>query len=407
MSDVDQRQQALLGRIDAAVEALNGLLDAERGDAGNGAGTLDRVLSYTRAVVSQTDGELTTDSAIQAIGSHADAIATDPVATAASARAYADAILTGVALLPAARDRDVEQAVRESAANYQRSTSQRLNAIEAAAAEAERLVQADLATLRENVATASTTALAEIEAHATAFEGKLDEVDTTISAQQQRLDVMLDRQNATFASTQEERTAAYEAALAAAKKSVADLLAQAKVDVDARVSEIRRMEEESSGLVASIGLGGTAERYGDEAKDQKRVADTFRWITVVLALGAVAMAIFAVIHRVNDNSVVLAKLGVSAVLGGLAAYTARQSGRHRQREERARNLQLELTAFAPFIEPLPEPIKELERVLMTRKTFGNIAALPDGDDGSHNYGPLGPVLDRVQKRLASGAINDN
>jgi hypothetical protein len=63
------------------------------------------------------------------------------------------------------------------------------------------------------------------------------------------------------------------------------------------------------------------------------------------------MAVFAVVHHVNDNSAVIAKLGVSAVFGGLATYTARQSGRHRKKEEeRARNLQLELTAFAPFIE---------------------------------------------------------
>jgi hypothetical protein len=114
------------------------------------------------------------------------------------------------------------------------------------------------------------------------------------------------------------------------------------------------------------------------------------------------MAVFAVVHHVNDNSAVIAKLGVSAVFGGLATYTARQSGRHRKKEEeRARNLQLELTAFAPFIEPLDDDIKELERVLMTRKTFGNIAALPEADDADHQYGPLAPVLDVIQKRLAA------
>jgi len=75
-----------------------------------------------------------------------------------------------------------------------------------------------------------------------------------------------------------------------------------------------------------------------------------------------------------------------------------------RQEERARSLQLELTAFAPFIEPLDDGLKELERVLMTRKTFGHIAALPDDDD-DHQYG-LGSVLDAVQKRLADRAGAD-
>lgn len=186
------------------------------------------------------------------------------------------------------------------------------------------------------------------------------------------------------------------------KIAKADLVAftnEYTAELDARMTEIRRMEEESSGLVHSIGLGGTAERHGDEAKAQKAVADTFRWITVLFALGAVGMAVFAVVHHVNDHSVVLAKLAVSAVLGGLATYTAKQSGRHRMREERARNLQLELTAFAPFIEPLDDDLKELERVVMTRKTFGNITALPE-DDSDHRFG-LGKILDLVQERLAA------
>lgn len=64
------------------------------------------------------------------------------------------------------------------------------------------------------------------------------------------------------------------------------------------------------------------------------------------------------------------KLALSIILGGIATYAARQSANHRRREERARDLQLELTAFAPFIEPLSAEQQEEERVIMTRKTFG-------------------------------------
>ena len=66
----------------------------------------------------------------------------------------------------------------------------------------------------------------------------------------------------------------------------------------------------------------------------------------------------------------IGKLSASALIGGVAAYAARQSARHREREERARNFQLELQAFGPFIEPLSTEQQEEERVVMTRKTFG-------------------------------------
>ena len=110
------------------------------------------------------------------------------------------------------------------------------------------------------------------------------------------------------------------------------------------------------------------------------------------------MAISAVLHEATDTSAVAAKLGVSIVFGGLATYTGRQSGRHRVREERARNLQLELTAFAPFIEPLDDDQKEVERVIMTRKTFGQISALPEASEIEHSFGPLGPALDKLNRR---------
>lgn len=404
MSDVDDRQQRLRSALQTASESLGDLVDAERSEADGGVELLEGVIAYVESVVDQTDGDLVTDAALDGIVAHADQVAADPNSTAspARARAYADALLTHVASLPAARGREVEQAVREIAANFQRSATQRLNAIETDAERANAEIAESLAALREEVASATSKSTSEIESHATAFEARLVEIDTALAAHQTRLDTMLERHSESFTEKQEERAAEYQDEMAKVKADLAEFLQEAKSDVDERMGEIRRMEEESSGLVHSIGLGGTAERYGDEAEEQKGVADNYRRLTVVLALGAVGMAIFAVVHQVEDTSAVLAKLGVSLVFGALATYTARQSGRHRIREERARNLQLELTAFAPFIEPLDDDQKELERVLMARKTFGNIRALPDAED-DHHYGPLGPALEKIKKTLDSTA----
>ncbi|GIU95787.1 MAG: hypothetical protein KatS3mg012_2244 [Gaiellaceae bacterium] len=126
-----------------------------------------------------------------------------------------------------------------------------------------------------------------------------------------------------------------------------------------------------------------------------------RLLTIALALGAVAVGLYAVFVGDQEAEALVAKLAVSAVLGGLATYTASQSGRHRHREERARALQLELTAFAPFIEPLDPAQKEEERVIMTRRTFGR-AISPETPADEPGPSPVSLLLRRQQKQLDEG-----
>jgi hypothetical protein len=89
------------------------------------------------------------------------------------------------------------------------------------------------------------------------------------------------------------------------------------------------------------------------------------------------------------------KIALSLVLGGVATYAANQSKNHRDREKHARNLQLELTAFSPFIEPLTTEQQEEERVRMTRRTFGQIPALDDSPELGPT--PLSLLLQRKKK----------
>jgi hypothetical protein len=112
------------------------------------------------------------------------------------------------------------------------------------------------------------------------------------------------------------------------------------------------------------------------------VADWLRLFTILLGLGAVGLAVWAALRHGDTSQAVATKLAVALLLAGVAGYTARQSGRHRNREEHARALQLELTAFSPFIEPLEPEQREEERVRMTRRTFGNLSAVqPEEEQG--------------------------
>jgi hypothetical protein len=395
------RRERLYAALDQTSTAIQAVDDESR--ASEGFSLVERTLAYARLVVEQSDAELISDSALTALENAATTLAANAPTAVANARTYADSILNTLPAFPVAQGRDMEQAAREAAATFQRSATQRLAAVqgelvafESEIASARTKIEEDLSTLREEIEAAATIADTNVTTLASGFQAKLDEFDEALATQRTALTSALERQSETFTETQEARAAEFQQALKDAQAELAELQKESQEKVDQHVAEIERMEKDSAALVGAIGLAGTAERYGEEAKEQKKVADRMRTITFVLASGAIVMAIFAAIHHADETTTLLSKLGVSAVFGALAAYTAKQSGRHRVREERARNLQLELTAFAPFIEPLDPAQRELERVIMARKTFGQIRALPEADD-DHSFGPLGPVEDLLKR----------
>lgn len=176
-----------------------------------------------------------------------------------------------------------------------------------------------------------------------AMARKLAEFEQTLTAQRQALDEF----RAELSRAQEEALA----------------------DVEQRVDEIRRREEESATLLERIAHAGMSEASRRQGRRHRVAAELLRALTVLAALGAVAVALLTAGTDPTAEALVASLFG-SLVLAGLAAYFGAQSSRHHAREEQARALQLELAAFGPFIEALPAERQEEERVIMTRKLFG-------------------------------------
>lgn len=275
----------------------------------------------------------------------------------------------------------VEQAVKDAAATFQRSSQQRLNALRNEYEQS----QGELVALKEEIEQRRTeleTAIeerraqvaTEIDSLQTGFEQRLATYASQIESEQTALSKLRSTQATEFDEAEERRAAAAKERLETAEAELAELQEKANQEVSAHVGEIRRMEEESAQLVGAIGLAGTAERYGEEVDEQKGNADNWRRLTVVIALMAVGAVVYALGEKHPAAETFSGKLALSVILGGIATYAARQSRYHRDREQRARDLQLELTAFSPFIEPLSAEQQEEERVIMTRKTFGKTTA---------------------------------
>lgn len=372
MSRFDDRVQQLRESAELATKGLAELSEDQRVGDDEAIARLEHAIAYAGLVIETTDGELISESAFQALSNELIQIHGNPVAAIANASNWGDTLLDGVSRLPTARGNDVAQAVREAAANYQRSVQQRLHSL-GGDIEAVQVKASEVDAAVDTSAAAMEGRLNEV---AEGFRAKLAEHDSAIATERSLIDGAKTAQAETFRGAQADRDESFTTALADFKADLTKLLEDSAVTVAERVAEIERMEAESAGLVGAIGLAGTAERYGEEVKEQRRAADFWRWCTVLL-VGLAVAAIVVIVFTLGDEprwEEVVGKFSASLLFGGIATYAARQSARHRHREEHARTLQLELTAFGPFIEPLTSDQQEEERVVMTRKTFGKASA---------------------------------
>lgn len=376
MSVYDDRLETLKAQARQVLDAVVDIGGRESMPAGQAVDRLERVLGYAVAVLDATQGDLLSQpvrdnltNQLNQFNQWGDDVQARAQGIVANAEPWADAILATVASLPVAKDQDFAQLVIDAAGNYQRAIQEQLNELDVLFdQEQERVAQIKTAAdaLLNEVKTDAAARLDEVRADADArlaatseelkeakasFDARVAEFDQTLTTERAAIDQTKTSQAETFRTAQNERDAAFKAALEDAGHKLELLLAASNDQVDKSVAEIRRMQEESAALVGAIGSAGTAERYGEEVKEQRKVADIWRRVTIVLSVLAAAGVVTVAItlgHNPGWEDFI-GKLSASALIGGVAAYAARQSARHREREERARKFQLELTAFGPFI----------------------------------------------------------
>jgi hypothetical protein len=363
LSQYEDRAKSLRSQIDDAEDVLGDLPEDQRAPFADEVKRLEGVLAYVKLAVGRTAPELISDSALNEISALLSQITGNPAGAASIAPSLSSQLIDVSARLPAASDRASEQRARDTAATFQRSARSRLAAL-----------KRDFQTAQE-----------QVDARSQAFQQRLDEFEATIATQRQTLDQVASQQTEAFTEAQTTRQAEFQTQIDEMKRRL-----------DESVSEVERMAEETAQLVGAIAVTGTAGRYANEADDQRRVANRLRGAAIAGAVIAALLALAVTLQHHPDNATFGGKLAVSLLIGAIATYLAKQSGRHRRREERARGLQLELTAFGPFIEPLPQPKQEDERVIMTRKTFGR----PTTDDVEEEETPttVGHVLGQLRRR---------
>jgi hypothetical protein len=174
---------------------------------------------------------------------------------------------------------------------------------------------------------------------------------------------------------------------------------------------LEKKKQEAIEMVDTEATSSTAGAFKKEAEEQREQADQWREFALIGGSFAVLVALAAVALAVgeigNGASMIVAKVTAVTLLLGIAGYTAGQSGQHRRREQRARRLYMQMVAFKPFSEPLPDPEKkDVRKEFIERMFVGDPGEDHKGDDvklSDENLSALLKFMDIIRSSSSSSS----
>ncbi len=258
------------------------------------------------------------------------------------------------------------------------------------------------------------------------LEGQLETLKTEAETERARVQQTIDGFEVQFKSEQEARDARFqevdrdltgkaEEAIEAFKTAGSEAQGESKVEAETAVANIEHKSkevmdflsekrQEAIDMVDTAATSSIAGGFKKEAEEQKEQADRWRRNAIVCGAVAVLVALGAVVLAVGQwgggAALIVAKVTAVTLLLGIAGYAAEQSGQHRRREQRARRLYLQLVAFKPISEPLPEAEKNAVRKEFIERMFvGDLAEDHKVDDAKlsdENLSVLLKFIDAVR-----------
>jgi hypothetical protein len=250
----------------------------------------------------------------------------------------------------------IEEKAKEAARRYSQSLAPRLGALSRAANE----LEARFADLNE----------AAVAQEASANE-RLESLQSGVETVGARVDELISDQDKKFSDAQERRREEHanriEAAISRLDKASSDF----ETRRDAAVERLDEIEGEVAETAAALGGRAVAAGYGAEGKEQARRAFWWSVLTIALLLVAVFVpAVFGVLQAKQSPESVAGKITIALVIAGAAGYAGNLAHHHRERAARARRLEIEMSAFGPFITTLDQADQDRLRSMIVWKFFG-------------------------------------
>lgn len=281
---------------------------------------------------------------------------------AASFSSAVDAVAHELAMWPAPTTGDWRSAISEAATTYRRSAGQQLAALRsdidaagAALREIQQEAKESLATIQDaNAAQHEELAarIAQLNLQVGALDTQRAAIADQVARSAERADQAISTFQLQFSDAQDARAKEFQAGLAQMTSQANAARVEAVESAERGIEAINAKVSEAGDLVSVFAAAGTANAYSKEAKEQAKLANGWRLAAIALAMLAGLAAVtllFADDDAATNWSLIIGKLALAGTLGGLASYAARQSARHRGREERARHLELNIVTTGPLL----------------------------------------------------------
>jgi hypothetical protein len=316
---------------------------------------------------------------------------------------------------------------RKAAAQLGEASSEKTRQLQQQASD----LQGQLSQLKAQADQASDSMKTTAEERAKELEGQLDTLKAEAEAERSRVQQTIESLETQFKSDQETRSTQFEEGRKAltdeAEQAIGEIKAAAEeaaskereraeetiAGLDKRTGEIMdflsEKKQEAIDMVDTAATSTTAGAFKTEAEEQKKEADQWRVFAFLGGFLAVFVALAAVVLAVGElgggPALIVAKVTAVTLLLGIAGYAAGQSGQHRRREQRARRLYMQMVAFKPFSEPLPETEKNTVRKEFIERMFvGDPAENHKGDDAKlsdENLSVLFKFIDLIRSGSTS------
>ena len=389
MGRYEDRTAPLFDSIDQ-VEHVTGVANGKDGRTGAQQTILNRLdsgLSFTESLLRMADPSLISATRVAQIQATLDELRTaieafepESAPDLEPADQIMDRLLDAIGGLPHRPIEDAADQGKALAKSFQRSARVRESAVKRDLEKVRKQVTA----VGESVEAAKGELSNAVSERTAALDERATEIGAQLDSAKEGQSQLLDEQRDAFKAMQNELRSGFEEKRDSefgelskqrdeASTRLNESLSQHSADAESVLEGLRQMDADAEELVGSISIRGTADRYEREARAQAEIANKWRLATVVIGLLAGLVAGSAAFLSDQEPGHIAGKLAVGLLFAGVAGYTARQSADHRRREEQASKLHLDLAAFGPFIEPLPEEAKNEERILLGRRVFARDA----------------------------------
>jgi uncharacterized protein YoxC len=334
----------------------------------------ESVMTYAQEVIDRSDGALVPGVVVDGVAGALTSFINGPEVLASEADNWLDTLLLKLESFPPAKGRDVEQSARRTAQALARSARARLGDV---ARKTDQL-QSEIDGLGTEIESRRGELAELVEQRVAGVDARVTELQDAAERHVRTVEALSTEQSEAFRKAQDERTEEFRERVqdfeAETNEARSGLVDQGQT----LIADLEGMKTRGGKLVGAIGIAGTAERYEEEFEEQRTAANRWRWMTIAVGVLAAAVAVWAAFE--NDSTKAGAKVAIAILVGGVGFYTARQSARHRHREEHARQLQLDLTAFPVFIESLPPEAQNEATEEMVFRSFRGALPEPLVDD---------------------------